>query len=165
MPWEIILVVGHIIGTVLGVGGETFGTIFYFKALQDGKIDVYESATMRTCFTVLHIGLVILVLSGFGFFLQMRFEGSTNEMFEPRIIAKLSLVVILVVNALLMQARKLPIWIGGAISFTSWYTALVLGLWRELEAPLWKIFAVYVAAIVLVMISERFIRKRLHIPV
>lgn len=165
MTWEIFIRLSHVIGTVLGVGGETFATIFYFKALQDGKVDLHESATLRTCFAVLHVGLIILVLSGFGFFVEMRFDGTTKYMFSARLIAKMALVVILLVNAILMQTRKLPEWIGGAISITSWYAALILGVWRGLHASLWQMILVYLATIVVVMIGERLIRKRLAIAV
>lgn len=164
MTWEIAIRLAHIIGTVLGVGGDTFGSIFYFKALKDGKVDLHEADTLRTCFKVVHIGLVLLVISGFGFFLEQRLTGDTSHMFSLRIIAKLALVFILVINAVLMQMRKIPEWIGGAISITSWYTALILGVWRGLQASLWQIALVYIVAIVVVAISERLIRKRMSIP-
>lgn len=165
MDWGIFIKISHIIGTVLGVGGEIFGSIFYFKALKDGKVDAREVEVLRICFGVLHIGLVILVLSGFGYFLDMRLSGITRFMFEPRLIAKLALVVILVVNALLLQTRKIPDWLGGSISIVSWFGALILGAWRGLEAELWQMTLVYLAGIIVAAIGERIIRTRTMKPV
>lgn len=164
MTWEIAIRLAHVIGTVLGVGGDTFGSIFYFKALRDGKVDLHEADTLRTCFKVLHIGLVLLVISGFAFFIEQRLTGDTSHMFSVRVIAKLALVFILLINAILMHTRKIPEWIGGAISITSWYAALILGVWRGLHASLWQIALVYVAIVVVVAIGERLIRKRMSIP-
>lgn len=159
-----LIKISHIIGTVLGVGGDTFGAIFYFKAMQDGEVDLSESRLLRVCFNVLHIGLVILVISGFGYFLEFRLEGFPERILQDRFIAKVALVVILLINAILLQIRKIPIWLGGAISIVSWYAALILGAWRGIPYELWQMILVYLAAIVLAAVGERIMRKRLSIP-
>lgn len=164
MDWGILIKISHIIGTVLGVGGDTFGAIFYFKAMQDGEVDLSESRLLRVCFNVLHIGLVLLVISGFGYFLEFRLEGFPERILQDRFIAKVALVVILLINAILLQVRKIPVWLGGAISIVSWYAALILGAWRGIQAELWQMILVYIAAIFLAAIGERMMRKRLSIP-
>lgn len=164
MDWGILIKISHIIGTVLGVGGDTFGAIFYFKAMQDGEMDLSESRLLRVCFTVLHIGLLLLVLSGFAYFLEFRLEGVPERIMQDRFIAKIALVVILLFNAILLQLRKMPVWIGGAISITSWYGALILGAWRGIPYELWQMAVVYVGVVILAAIGERMIRKRLSIP-
>ncbi|MBI4407537.1 MAG: hypothetical protein HY565_03505 [Candidatus Kerfeldbacteria bacterium] len=164
MDWATAIKLLHIIGTVLGVGGETLGSIFYFRALRDGNINPTESEFLRVSFQVLRVGLILLVISGFGYFLNMRFSEHTAYIFEPRLIAKLSLVVILLGNALLLHMHKIPMWIGGAISITSWYAALILGGWRGLDASLLTITLVYLAFVVVVAIGERTLRKMMHIP-
>lgn len=164
MDWGILIKISHIIGTVLGVGGDTFGAIFYFKAMQDGEIDLSESRLLRVCYSVLHIGLVLLVISGFAYFLEFRLEGFPERILQDRFIAKIALVIILLVNAILLQVRKIPVWLGGAISIVSWYGALILGAWRGIQAELWQMVLVYLIAIMVAAIGERLIRQRLSIP-
>ena len=167
MTWRIFLVITHIIGTVLGAGGATFLEIFYLKALKDGVIDPYESSTLKTLIYVLRVGMAMVVLSGFGFFLQLRLTGRAELLYEPRLWAKMIIVVILVLGVVAWQAKRVPKnmagWFGGAISLTSWYAALILGAWRGLEASLLEIMTVYVAVIIVVAIVFAGIRKLLKI--
>jgi hypothetical protein len=164
MDWSVLLKIGHIIGTVLGVGGDTFGAIFYFYALRDGQLDPSESALVKLSFVILKVGMILLVLTGFGFFLYLRLTGRAELLYEPRLMAKLLIAGILLVNAVALYAKKYPQWIGGAVSVASWYTELILGAWRGLEASFLTIMGWYVAFIVVAAIGERIIRKRLKIP-
>ncbi len=100
-----ILITAHLIGVALGVGGATFAGILYLKAMKDGKIDPMEGEWLSVVFTVLRIGLVILVISGFGFFLEYRFTGQEERLLDPRLWAKMTIVLVLVFNALMIQMR------------------------------------------------------------
>lgn len=164
MDYFALLTIVHIVGTVLGVGGETFGMIFYFKAMADGKVDPSESALLRLSFQVLRVGLVLLVLSGLGYLIAFRILGTTDIFFDARFVAKMSLVLILVFNAMLMHMRKIPLWIGGAISFTSWYGAMLLGVLRDLDYTYMEFTLIFGVSLVFVAVGERILRKRFGIP-
>lgn len=153
MDWETLVKIGHIVGTVLGVGGATFAEIYYMRREQ--------GPFLGTIYWVLRLGTVILVLSGFGFLVLSRLEGATAHLYSPRLWSKMIITLIIVVNAFLMQTRKISPKIGAAISLTSWYAALVIGSWR-FRASLWEIMAVYAALIIVVGIVQEFIRKRLE---
>ena len=128
-----ILILVHLLGTILGVGGATFAEIFYLKALKDGEFTPEEGATLKTIYSVLRIGLILGVLSGFGFLLLYRFTGQEEQLLDPKLWAKMTVLVILVVNALLLQLHRIPLWLGASLSITSWYTAMVLGAWRNIS--------------------------------
>ena len=106
MDWYTFLIIIHLIGTVLGVGGATFAEIFYFKAKKDGVIEPLEVDYLRTAYFVLRIGLFILIISGFGFLLFYRLIGAGEVLLNQKLWAKLGIVVILVFNAFLIQAKK-----------------------------------------------------------
>src|SRR3990167_4249709 len=125
MDWDALLRISHIIGTVLGVGGVTFADIFFLKAARDGKIDPHESETIRTVSIVLRIGLVLLVISGFGFLVYYRLAGFETRLLSPRLWAKLTIVFVILINGLLLEARKIPIALGGPFSTVSWWAALI----------------------------------------
>lgn len=155
MDWRTFITIGHIIGTVLGVGGATFAEVFHRRALRDGRIDDSEGSFLGLTYGMLRLGTILLVLSGFAYFLLLRFGGRGAILYEPRLWAKLIVTVVILVNALLMATRKLPVWVGGSISIVSWYAALILGVWRGLELSLVAIMAWYVGLVALVAIIFR----------
>src|SRR3989344_2826684 len=152
-----LLVIMHIIGTVLGVGAATFAEIHYTRFNSDDIITDDERKTLATTYTVLRTGLFLLVLSGFGFLLYFRLTEHVAALTSPSFWAKMTIVGVLVGNALLLQARILPLAIGAAVSLTSWYAALVLGVIGKTAASYGEILVYYAVATVLVGIGLRFI--------
>jgi len=159
MDLHTFLITAHLIGVALGVGGATFGGVLYLKAMKDGKVDPMEGEWLGTIFTVLRIGLVIAVLSGFGFFIEYRFTGQEERLLDPRLWAKMTIIVVLVFNALLIQMRKMPMWLGEALSITSWYSALVLGILGNMVYPYTTFLFFYVIAVFVVMGILKIIKK------
>jgi hypothetical protein len=165
MEWQVFLTISHLIGTVLGVGGATFAEIFYLKAAKDGQINIHESSTLKTIYYVLRIGMIILILSGFGYLIFYRLTGQTHLLYNPTLWAKLTIILVLLFGVVAWQAKKIPMWLGSAVSLTSWYAALVLGAWRGLEASYLTIIIAYFFAIVLAVVALAFIRKLLGIEI
>lgn len=163
MDWYSILVIGHIIGVALGVGGETFAEIFHLRAARDGQFNETEGDFLKTTYRVLRAGLFLLVLSGFGFFIYYRLTGQADLIYEPRFLAKMTIVGALMANALMMQARKMPLWLGSAVSLTSWYSALILGAWVSINSPYLIIMGGYAIAIGVVAVLMNFVRKILGV--
>lgn len=163
MDWHTALIIMHIIGTVLGVGGATFVEVHLLRAMRDGVMDPSESAIMQTTYYILRIGFFLLVLSGFGFFVVARLEEHTGMLYSIKLWSKLGIVGIIAINAALLQLRWIPILWGSAVALTSWYAALVLGaLGRGAYSFLW-IYIVYAVAIVIVYFILRALHKR-YIP-
>ena len=161
MPIRTIITISHIIGTVLGAGGATFAEIFYIKSMRDGQVDPTESSFLKTTYRVIRIGLIILILSGLAYFILFRIEGRTTVLYSERMWAKIILTLIILGNAILLQARKIPFWLGSAISLTSWYAALVLGVWRSMQVPPATMIVVYGAAIMGIALILHIIRASL----
>ena len=162
MDLHTFLITIHLIGVALGVGGATFGGILYLKALKDSKIDPMEGEWLSVIFTTLRVGLIIVVLSGFGFFIEYRMTGQEERLLDPRLWAKLTIILILVSNALLIQMRKMPMWLGDGLSITSWDGALALGIMRDADYSYWT-FLIFYAVVVFVMIGILSIIKRLYL--
>lgn len=160
MSWDIFVKIGHIVGTVLGVGGATMAEVLYTRAMRDGKVDESEGALLRVTYTVLRIGMLLLVVSGFGYLLLLRFEGHAQYIYSPRLWAKLVITAIILLNAILLQVRKMPLWLGAGISLSSWYAALVIGSWRGLPAGFGGIMLWYAAAIAVVTYILHLIHKK-----
>ncbi len=159
MDAQTLLIIMHIIGTVLGVGGATFVEIHLVRALRDGVLSPEESAIMQTTYTVLRVGFFLLILSGFGFLILARLGEHTTWFYSIKFWMKLSIVGIIAVNAMFIQLRWIPILWGSAIALVSWYAALVLGVLHGVKEPLW-IPVVYVASIFVVYIMLRQLHRR-----
>ncbi len=159
-----LLVIMHVIGTVLGVGAATFAEIHYTRFNSDDIITDDERKTLATTYTVMRAGLFLLVLSGFGFLLYLRLTEQVELLTSPSFWAKMTIVGVLVGNAWLLQARIMPFAVGAAVSLTSWYAALVLGVIIRTNATYLEILMYYVVAVAVVGISLRLIRARFHAP-
>jgi len=159
-----ILVISHLVGTILGVGGATFVEIFLNKALRDGEVDPIESSFLKTTFTVVRVGLVISLISGFGFLLLYKFTGQVERLYNPLLWAKLTMILIIAFNAILLQAHKISLWWGSTLSFTSWYSAAIVG--TMLNGPSYPYFLImlyYTIAVIIIGIILGIIRESLKI--
>ncbi|PIW97289.1 hypothetical protein COZ82_00385, partial [Candidatus Kaiserbacteria bacterium CG_4_8_14_3_um_filter_38_9] len=65
---------------------------------------------------------------GFGFLLNFKLEGEVENLYSPVLWAKLLIVIIIAINTLLLQARKIGLYWGAAFSFVSWWAAAILGM-------------------------------------
>ena len=162
MSWHVFITALHIIGTALGVGGATLAEIFYLRASRDGVIDIEEAGFLKTTYRVLRVGMLLLVLSGFGYLILLRIAGPIAPLYSPRLWAKLTITMILLAGVIAWQAKKVPMWLGSPISLVSWYAALILGTWRGLEASYLTMMAWYVIAIVAVGLLLHIIRRALR---
>ncbi|MBL7045914.1 MAG: hypothetical protein ISR99_02705 [Parcubacteria group bacterium] len=155
-----LLTISHIIGTVLGVGGATFAEFLYIRAIKDGEVDAEEKIVLGTTYRIIRIGLFLSVISGFGFLLLFRFTGVEERLLDPKLWAKMSIVIILAFNAILLTMHKIPFWLGSSLSLTSWYAALILGSWRPYPYTFMETIIVYVMAVFIVAYILHFIRSR-----
>lgn len=165
MDLKTLLIIAHIIGTSLGVGGATVGDFLFFKSVKDGTLDASELRLLKVVSSVVWIGFIILVFSGFGFLLWYRLTAPEAALiYNPKLWAKLAVVGVILVNGLVMHGKLYPLleanvgkrlatgdfpkraglaFTTGAISIISWYTTLILGVWKMPEASFLAILGVY----------------------
>ncbi len=160
MNWSQFLTITHVIGTILGVGGSTFAELIYRQANADRVIDPTESSYLRLSYRVLRVGLVLLVLSGFGLLVYARLHGRESALYSPKLWIKLGLTVVILVNALLLEVRKTPVWLGAAVSVTSWYTAAILGAWRGIRSRFLTQLVIYLLVLAAVAIWFKLTDRR-----
>ncbi len=110
------------------MGGATFIEIFLNKALRDGTIEEAEKVFLGTTYLVTRVGLVMAALSGAGFIALYISHEQTFKLLNPVLWAKLSIIFIMLLNAILLQAKKMPLALGSSLSLVSWYFAMILGI-------------------------------------
>lgn len=143
------LIIGHLAGTVLGVGGATMIEVHLNKALASGMTPDHR-ALLGLNFVVLRVGLVLGLITGFGF---IAYYVSTEQFFRlenPLLWWKLFMVIIVAVNALLLQAHKINLYWGSALSFVTWWALFLVGtfLSNSVQFSLIEVGIGYVVAVI-----------------
>jgi hypothetical protein len=123
-----LLIIGHLIGSVLGVGGATMIEVHLNQALKDSNMSVDERGMLGLNFVVLRIGLVLALVTGFGFIVYYIANGQEFKLQNPVLWAKLAMIVIVAVNALMLQSHKIGLYWGSALSFVTWWATFILGI-------------------------------------
>ncbi|MEK7217962.1 MAG: hypothetical protein AAB728_00700, partial [Patescibacteria group bacterium] len=138
--------------------------VLYLRAIRDGAIDATERGFLRLTLPVMRAGLILLVLSGFGYLLAFRLAGDTMRLYSPVFWAKMTIALVLVLNSFLLHIRRIPVGIGSALSFTSWYAALILGSWRGMQASYGSILLLYAVAVAVVGVVLRLLDRAARPP-
>lgn len=145
-----ILIILHLFGSALGLGGATFIEVFLNKALRDGVVDPTEKMFLSATYKVLRVGLAISFITGLGFVWIYIVNDQIYRMTNPVFIAKMLIVFILVLNAVLLHLHKMKLWWGSTLSFMSWYFAFFLGtfLTHSIRFGFWEIMITYVVFVI-----------------
>ena len=137
----------HIFGLVLGLGAATLLDLLLIRYVRSEPIAREQYATVKFASHVVTAGLAILWITGFGF-LAHYYAFTPEKLGNPKIYAKMSIVLILTLNGIFIHKAVLPYmrqrighhffdgmnrWrrttflASGAISATSWYVPMLLG--------------------------------------
>ncbi|MBI4117570.1 MAG: vitamin K epoxide reductase family protein [Parcubacteria group bacterium] len=150
--YEFLFVLMHLIAVGLGVGGATIGDILFFKFLKDFRISRFEADVLRTLSQIIWTALGIFFISGAAIYLTDMAKYNESSKF----LVKMFIVLVITINGFflnlviapklmkisfhkkhdhkareLAKYRKLAFSLG-AISLTSWYTALILGSMHQI---------------------------------
>jgi len=178
---ELLLVI-HLFGLVLGLGGAIITDILFFRFLRDLRISVFEADVMRTLSQVIWLGLAILVMSGVGNYLP-QMDGLNAS---AKFLVKVTVVTVILINGaflnLVISPRLVSMSFGalppdkavkmarfrrlafalGAISFTSWYTAFVLGLMPAVPLGYGPLLSIYLLVLAVTVTGSQIMERRLR---
>ncbi len=168
-PKTLLLIV-HLLGIALGVGGALISDLMFFRAIRDQQISSSEMDFLTQTSRCVSVGLLLLILSGVGLF----FLDPDRYLASSKFIAKMVIVLILAVNGILFHLIHIPRlrsiaenrvsllyefskrrWLflaSGVVSMVSWISALVLGAFKSIPLPVEVILSFYAAILVLAFI-------------
>ena len=147
------MIIAHVLGLVMSFGAVMFLDLFLLRYLLFRPVPAhaYEVAHFGSCLVI--AGLAAMWVTGLTFLL-IYWAVDPVKLDNPKIMAKVVVVALLSINGLLIHNKILPllkvkvgrkilegesaanarvILATGAISFTSWMFAVVLGLSKELN--------------------------------
>jgi hypothetical protein len=163
------LLILHLLGCAFGIGGSTMLDLQLLRLLRGQRVTTRDLNVATVLSHFVKIGLALLWLSGLGLLLRL-YLTAPDLLANPKLHAKIAIVVVLTLNGVLIETIALPILrqqqgrplfegvnllgqnvmlIIGAVSAMSWYTPFVLGIARELNfgPAIETILIVYVAAV------------------
>jgi hypothetical protein len=165
----------------LGLGGATITDLFFFRFLRDWRISPHEADVTRTLSQVIWFGLAILVMSGVGLYLpQMEFLNASSKF-----LTKVVVVAVILTNGSFLNLVVAPRLVSmtfhsvspeegrkmarfrrlafalGAISFTSWYTAFVLGMIRSVPLRFVSLLTIYALVVAAAVTVSQIMERRL----
>lgn len=141
------LVMLHVIGTILGTGGATVAELQIARALKDKRVSMDERALMHANYSMIRVGMAIIFVSILGMFWYYQAQGSDALFTNEKLWIKDLMFVMIVLNAIALQKRFVPLWLGASISFTSWWGATLLGLAGQLPYSFSTYLIGYIIAI------------------
>jgi hypothetical protein len=150
MDLQPLIVVAHIVGAAIGVGGAMATDSVFLRSIRNRHVSSEQFLLIRSVSDVVMIGLGLVALTGVALLLM-----NTGLINEASFQAKMLVVVVLLVNGLLFHGLVLPFmakhrdqwlsgevlslprrWVfavSGALSGVSWFAALILGAWDPPE--------------------------------
>lgn len=180
--YKIFFVFLHLVGVALGVGGATISDIFFFRFLADLRISKWESKILHVLSEVIWAALALFWVSGIGLFLT-NVSGYLNS---SKFITKMIIIGVIMLNGLVLnyyisprlatinfkkmhkhvpgelrQFRKMA-FAFGAISLTSWYAALVLGMLRSIPISVPAALVVYGVVVLCAVGISQVVEQTMH---
>ena len=127
MEWFMLFtVIIYKIGVTFGVGASTFALLFYINALKDGIIDASESRFMHLVFIVLRIGMALITFSLSSFAVLWAIQGNIIMALQPLYLMEVTLMAVIIVNAILMTKHLMPMKFGPVLAGGSWYSIFLV---------------------------------------
>ena len=149
---------GHVIGTILGTGGATVAELQIVRALRDKKVSPDESALMHVNYGMIRVGMAMILISIIGMFWYYSDQGNDFLLTDEKLWIKDLMFAMIVLNAIALQRRWTPLWLGASISFVSWWGATLLGLAGQLSYSFITYLVCYVVAIFAFAGISRFLQ-------
>lgn len=169
METKTILLLAHLTGLTLGLGGVAVLDVYLFRLLRGAKVRRADGELVRFVARLVSLGLALLWVSGLGFLVEY-WTANPHLLTNSKLHAKILIVLALTVNGLFLHALVLPLFdrnldrglfdgltvserlrslVCAVISATSWYAAFILGTVRELNftVPLEVFLLVYLVTI------------------
>lgn len=157
MELSSFLTLAHIVAAIFGVGGATAAEVLMIRALKDGHIDPSEGVLMKEVYTMIRIGFALAFISGIGFLVLFKVNGDIDHLWEVLLWGKFTIVGVIGLNAILLQAHSISLKWGSAISFVSWYFVLFLSVVRPEAGYLTIIFTFIIA-----LLLGKFLLSGIH---
>lgn len=186
MAPKTILLILHILGVICGVGGVLMLDTHLLRHLRGATVTSQDVKFTHFVSAFVKAGLIVVWATGL-MIIAAAPDGPASVLANPKLQAKLVVVVVLTINALFVETLALPLIVRnvgkplfdgvsqirrsfilgcGAVSTLSWLYPIVLGLARELNqvTPAQLILTCYATLLVALAVSMQVAGRILYRP-
>lgn len=179
-------VIAHVLSLAFGVGGALILDIYLLRHMRGWIVRERDLAMVRFVSMAVKLGLMALWATGIAILVASP-GGPLAVLANPKVQAKVCIVIVLTLNALVVEGTALPLLerqvgrplfdgVGGAlrrvvigsaaVSSVSWCVPLALGLLREWNhvVPASTILLGYAALLALVALAANIVTARIYRP-
>ena len=139
----------HQMGVTFGVGASTFALTFFINALEDGTIDPSERRFLHIVYVVLRIGMILITLSLLSFGAIAFSFGNKAALLSPLYLMEMTLIAVIIINAILMTRHLMPMKFGPVLAGGSWYSLFLVGALPFFTTPYLALLLYYIAFLIL----------------
>lgn len=174
LDYKMVFVFVHLVAIALGVGGATISDVLFFRYLKDSKISPKERETLLVLSNVIWFAILLFLISGFALFIPNKAELLQSSKF----LVKMVVVSVIILNGFFLnivitprlsdvascetrgmgRMRRLAI-ASGAISITSWYSALILGMAGSIPLEFWPLLSIYLDFLVVAIAGSQIFER------
>lgn len=153
-------------GVTFGVGASTFALTFFINALEDGTIDQSERRFMHIVYVVLRIGMTLITLSLLLLGAIALASGAPiSALFSSIYLMELTLIGVIIVNAILMTKHLMPMKFGPVLAGGSWYSLFFVNTLPLAATAYPTLLVFYAAFLVLFFIVFMVVKSYFVTPV
>lgn len=148
----------------LAVGASTFALTFYFMAFKDGVVDPSERRFMHAVYFAIRFALVVIIPTEIWYVWYYGIDAFPIAASYDVLVFRWFLLGVIILNAVLMQFKKMPMWLGPALAGGSWYAFFAASVWPGLVLPFqtlllyWTIFVAFMV-VLLRLIKLVYLKK------
>ncbi|MEJ2423805.1 MAG: hypothetical protein P8101_04995 [Candidatus Thiodiazotropha sp.] len=161
----------HQLGVGLCVGSSTHAMVFYHVVLAQGYTSWDQHRFLHIVYRLLRIGMAIAISSELLMFVySVQVNNYLYWTHNPEVLMRLTLLGVILVNAILMQTRRISMWIAPAIAGGSWYAYFFFSVFVDIRwvdtgwgyAHLLAGYGVWLTIVAAVVIGLRLYLTRHH---
>ena len=139
----------------MGLGGFIIAEAQIRKAIEDGNVENDKRALMHANYFLIRVGLAFIIVSGLALMWSFLPQGNYWVLKSAKLWVKDIMVIAIIVNAVAISKRWIPLWLGSAGALGSWLGATILGVWRTPYSFTELMFG-YVVLVVLIVLVLHF---------
>lgn len=174
-----LILIMHLVGFALGVGGATINDVLFFRFLKDFRISEAENSVLKIMSQMIWFGLMLAIISGIGLYLPN--AEALNE--SSKFLVKVIVVLVITINGAFLNLVIAPnltkisfkndganikrinslrkvAFISGGISFVSWYTAFILGTFKSVPLTFEVLLSLYVFLLIIASVGGYLFEKK-----
>ena len=116
----------HFVGLAFGLGGATFATIISAKAAKDDDVKKAARKLMPSIAGLIWGGLVLLIVSGIGVTMTVKWPLDKNMLFIKHILVVWIVVIGVIIGVMSKKGNMRAMRIFGKINLVLWYAVTLM---------------------------------------